>query len=319
MKKAEIIGRVTRSLHKVEFKLKKHSPEILVVGGVVGVVASAVLACRATTKLHAVLDDTKEKIDTFHQGVEDGKVQSEVNGKIEVVDYSEEDCTRDITITYVKTGVELIKLYAPAVLLGTASVVSILVGHKILHERNLALAAAYATVDRGFKDYRGRVIERFGKELDRELRYNIKAQEVEEVVTDENGEQKIVKKTVEVANPSPHSDYTRCFDETCIGWTRDAEMNLYFLRQVQDHATDILKTRGWLYWNEVLRMLGIPECRAGQEVGWVYDPKDETRDNYVDFGIYDLHDPQKRLFVNGREKSIWLNFNVDGYILDLMA
>lgn len=319
MAKGDFIGSVTRMLHKAEFKLKKHSPEILVVGGVVGVVASTVLACRATTKLHSVLEDTKEKIDMFHQGAEEGKAQSEVDGELVVVEYTQDDCTRDIAITYAHMGLELIKLYGPAVLVGAVSIGCILSGHHILRKRNIALAAAYATVDRGFKDYRGRVVERFGKDLDRELRYNIKAKEVEEVVTDENGEEKVVKKTVEVANIDQYSDYTRCFDETCLGWTRDAEMNLYYLRQVQDHANDILRIKGMLYWNEVLKMLGIPECKAGQVVGWVYDPKDPTKNNCVDFGIYDIHDEQKRAFVNGLEKSIWLTFNIDGYILDLMA
>ncbi len=49
----------TRVFHKAGLQLKKHSPEILVVTGVVGTVVSAVMACKATTKLHAVLDDTK--------------------------------------------------------------------------------------------------------------------------------------------------------------------------------------------------------------------------------------------------------------------
>ena len=44
MTKTQIINSVTRGLHKVGFQLKKHSPEILVVAGVVGTVASAVMA-----------------------------------------------------------------------------------------------------------------------------------------------------------------------------------------------------------------------------------------------------------------------------------
>ena len=43
--------------------------------------------------------------------------------------------------------------------------------YEVLVKRNIALAAAYTAVDKSFKEYRGRVIERFGKELDRELKY----------------------------------------------------------------------------------------------------------------------------------------------------
>lgn len=313
MKFNELTKVASRAFHKAGFQLKKHSPEILVVAGVVGTVASAVLACKATTKLHAVLDDTKEKIDMFHQGVEDGQVQSEVNGNTVVVDYAEENCTRDITITYAQTGLKLAKLYAPAVLLGAASITSILVGHNILRKRSLALAAAYTAVDTGFKQYRGRVVERFGDKLDKELLYNIKSKEVEETVVDENGKEKTVKKTVEVAEGAGClSPYSFCFDETSSCWVRDAERNKFFLSRQQDYANELLKSKGYLFMNEVLDMVGIPRCRAGQTVGWLYNG---DGDGYVDFGIMDIRHEANRNFVNGLEKSVWLNFNVDGNIL----
>lgn len=315
--KIKLPASATRAFHQVGFQLKKHSPEILVVAGVVGTVASAVMACKATTKLHDVLDDTKEKIDMFHQGAADGKVQSEVDGKIEVVEYTEDDCTRDITITYAQTGLKLAKLYAPAVIVGAVSVTSILVGHNILRKRNLALAAAYTAVDTGFKQYRGRVVERFGDKLDKELLYNIKSQEVEETVVDENGNEKTVTKVVEVADPiAAMSPYTVCFDETCTGWQRDAEANKFFLLRQQDYANDKLKAEGRLFLNDVLKMVGAKQTRAGQVVGWVYDEKCPSGDNYVDFGIFDIRSEASRNFVNGLEKSIWLTFNVDGDILN---
>ena len=309
----------TRAFHKAGFQLKKHSPEILVVTGVVGTVVGAVMACKATTKLHAVLDDTKEKIDMYHKGAEDGQVQSMVDGELVVVDYTQEDCSRDITIAYAQTGVNLIKLYGPAVAVGALSVTSILAGHNILRKRNLALAAAYTAVDTGFKEYRGRVIKRFGEQLDKELKYDIKAKEVEETVVDEKGKEKTVKKTVEVANPAAGcSPYMFCFDETASGWVRDAESNKFFLMRQQDYANEKLKARGYLFLNEVLDMVGIPRCRAGQTVGWIYDEKNPIGDNYIDFGMLNIHSEPARNFMNGLEKSIWLDFNVDGDILNYL-
>lgn len=303
----------TRAFYKAGLQIKKHAPEVLVVTGVVGTVVGAVMACKATTKLHDVLDETKEKIDMFHQGAEDGKVQSEVNGKLEIVEYTKEDCTRDIAVTYAHTGLKLAKLYAPSVIVGAASITAILVGHNVLHKRNLALAAAYTTADTAFKQYRGRVIERLGEKMDKELLYNIKAQEVEETVVDEKGKEKTVKKTVEVSNGVIGQDfYTFCFDETADGWVRDAERNKFFLMRQQEYANEKLRAKGHIFLNEVLDMVGIQRCRAGQHVGWMLDG---NGDGYVDFGITDINVEANRNFMNCLEKSVWLNFNVDGDII----
>ena len=317
MKFNELATTTTRAFHKAGFELKKHSPEILVVAGVVGTVVSAVMACKATTKASLVLEETKEKIDIIHAGAENGEVQGYMeNGEVGMVPYTAEDSQKDLTIVYAQTGLKFAKLYGPAVLLGAASITSILAGHNILHKRNLALAAAYTAVDTGFKQYRGRVVERFGEKLDKELLYNIKAKEVEETVVDEDGKETTVKKTVEVADPvSAMSPYTICFDETCTGWVRDAERNKFFLMRQQDYANELLKTRGYLFLNDVYNMVGAQPTEAGQIVGWVYKENNEIGDNYVDFGLLDIRSEASRNFMNGLEKSIWLTFNVDGPII----
>lgn len=303
------IDNITRAFHKVGFTLKKHSPEILVVAGTVGVVASTVLACKATTKLSTVLEKSKNDVETIHAYVDDNGFSEE---------YTEEDSKKDLAIVYTKTAVEVVKLYAPSVVLGAASLAAILTSHKILRGRNIALAAAYATIDKGFKEYRERLVERFGNELDKELKYDIKAKEIEEIVTDENGEEKVVKTVVETATVEDYSAYARVFDETCLGWTKDAEYNMMFLKQVQNNANEILKREGFIYLNDVYKMLGFNPTRAGQVVGWMYDPKGELGDNYIDFGIFNMHSEAKRLFINGLERSIILDFNVDGNIWEMM-
>lgn len=306
---------VTRAFYNVGFQLKKHSPEILVVTGVVGTVASAVMACKATTKVNFVLEDTKAKVDVIHEGVENGEVKGYLeNGEVGMVPYTAEDSKKDLTIVYAQTGLKLAKLYAPAVLLGAASITSILVGHNILHKRNLALAAAYTAVDTGFKQYRGRVMERFGDKIDKELLYNIKAKEIEETVINEDGSETTVKKTVEVAdrNALELSPYTFCFDETARGWNRDAERNKFFLARQQDYANERLQTNGVVFLNEVLDMVGIDRVPMGQRIGWCL--KDPNSDGYIDFGVLNIHCEANRNFVNGLEKSVWLNFNVDGYV-----
>lgn len=309
MKKTKISNNITRSLHKVGLKTKKHSPEILAVVGVVGVGATVVTACVATTKLSDILDETTDTIEKINETVANPDFADK---------YSEEDATKDKVIVYTQTSVKIAKLYAPSVILGVASVGCFLTSHNILRKRNIALAAAYATVDKGFKEYRSRVVERFGEALDQELRFNVKAKEFEEVVINEKGEEEIVKKTVSVVDPNTYSDYARFFDEACPGWSKDPEYNLTFLKRQQNFANEKLQTNGFLFLNDVYEMIGIPKTKAGQIVGWIYDEKNPVGDNFVDFGIYDVNNEAKRDFVNGYERSILLDFNVDGNIWDKM-
>lgn len=309
MKINNLVNSATRTFNRAGLKLKKHSPEIMVTAGVIGVVASAVMACKATTKASSIIDEMKEEMDKIHKAAD--MVDEEI--------YSEEDLKKDTSIVYIQTGVKFAKLYGPSIALGALSITSILVGHNILRKRNLALAAAYTAIDTSFKAYRGRVVERFGKELDKELRYNIKAKEVEETVIDEKtGEEKVVKKTIDVVDPNEYSDYARFFDVGCNGWSKDPEFNLMFLKQQQNYANDLLKSRGHLFLNEVYDLLGFQRTKAGNIVGWIYDEKNPVGDNFVDFGIYDINRPKNRDFVNGYERSILLDFNVDGDILSLM-
>lgn len=295
MKKTEIMRSISGSINKVGFKLRNHGPEILVVLGVLGTVTSAVMACKATTKVNDILEEAKDDIDVVHENAVDVKPE--------------------LTRVYIKTGIELTKLYAPAVTLGVLSIGGIVSSNRILRKRNLALAAAYATVDKGFKEYRNRVIERFGEEVEHEIKHNITSKKIDTIVVDENGKEKKVKETIQVfGEPNEHSDYARFFDDGCTGWEKNAEYNLMFLRAQQQFANDKLMANGRLFLNEVYDMLGIPRTKAGQVVGWIYDPENPNIDNYVDFGIYQGSKEATRNFVNGYERTILLDFNVDGNI-----
>lgn len=307
MKKMEISNKLTRAFGKTKLKVKKYSPEILVVAGCIGVVGTVVSACKATTKLSAVLEEGKSNINQLHEYVETQGYSEE---------YTEQDGKKDLAIMYIQTGLKVARLYAPAVILGTLSITAILTSNNMLRKRNVALAAAYTAVNTSFKEYRGRVVERFGKELDRELRYNIKAQEIEEKVVNEDGTETTVKKTVQVADPNTIDDTAKIWYEGNPGWSKDPEFNLMYLKKQQSYANDLLKARGYLFLNEVYEILGFPKTAAGQQIGWIYDEKNPIGDNYVDFGIYDIHDSDKVAFVNGYERSILLEFNHDGNILE---
>ena len=300
---------MVRAFNRTGLKLKKHSPEILMTVGVIGVVASGVMACKATLKVQDVVDDAKQKIDMIHEVSNDPEMSDK---------YSAEDGKKDLAIVYTQTAVKFIKLYGPSVAIGVASLGCMIGSNRILNKRNVALAAAYTAVDKSFKEYRSRVIDRFGKQLDKELKYGIKAQEIEEVSVDEKSKEIVKKNTVEVMDPNCYSQYSIVFDDGNAGWDPDPELTKYFLIQQQNWANERLKARGHLFLNEVYDMLGVKRTKAGAQVGWIYDEKNNTGDNYVDFGIFDINKPKACDFVNGLEKVIILDFNVDGVILDLI-
>lgn len=66
----DILKTANRSLSMTKLKIAKHSPEILLVAGVVGTVASAVLACHETTKISKILDDAGATVDAIHDCIE---------------------------------------------------------------------------------------------------------------------------------------------------------------------------------------------------------------------------------------------------------
>lgn len=302
--KTEIMKSVNGVTSKAVMKLKKHSPEILVVAGIAGTVVSAVLACKATTKVSEILDETKGTLDTIHEGMETGAI----NGQ----EYTNEDGKKDTVVVYAQTGMKLAKLYGPAIILGTLSITSILASNNILRKRNVALGAAYAAIDKSFKEYRGRVIERFGEQVDTELKYGIKAKKFEEIEVDpETGKEKKVKKTVMVADPNLQSDYAVYFDSKSRNYETNPDYNRMFLKAQQAFANDKLQTRGHLFLNEVLDDLDLPRTPAGQIVGWTKDGPD----GYVNFRIVEV----ERETEDGRhEPALLLDFNVEGNIWEKM-
>lgn len=303
MKLDSIKTAITSKAGRKILVVQKHSPAIMFGAGLVGVVATAVLASKATLKLEDKLDEALDNIalakrvakhEESHEDSDPHKIERKKQ--------------RDIAGIYIKSSFGIIKLYAPAVAVGTLSVAALTGSHVVLTRRNVGLTAAYAALEKGFDDYRQRVRDELGEEKDRQFRY--KTETVEIVEETETGPQ--TSQVVRVA-PDGHSVYARFFDEYCQSWSKQPEYNHLFLRCQQNYANDLLRSRGHIFLNEVYDMLGIERSKAGAVVGWLLS---KDGDNFVDFGIFDGDNPRARDFVNGREGSILLDFNVDGVIFD---
>jgi hypothetical protein len=284
----------------------EHAPKALFVGGVVGMVGSTVLACRATLKLEGVLDE----IETNKHTAEDAKMTIDnAGGSLPSgTTYTDKEYKRDLYIISVRGVGKIAKLYAPAVVLGGVSIFALTKSHNILQSRNLALTAAYAAVDGAFNRYRERVVDRFGQEVDDELRYD--SEQIDEI-DEETGE---LSSRV-VITDAPGSAYFRFYDEVSSkNWSKDPEINMLFLRTVQNWANERLQWRGHVFLNEVYDYLGLSHTPAGAIVGWRY--KKGSGDDYIDFGIWNGERETVKDFFNGREGAIGLDFNVDGPIWD---
>lgn len=292
---------VTRAIGRGTLLGKKYSPEILLVAGIGGLFVSGIMIAKGHQK-------ASDWIDAFN--CEKYSLQKDAS------DMPEEWCRRrkkEIVVTCAK---EVTKAYAPGVSLAVLSTTCILGSHGIMKKRNIALAAAYKTMEQTFSDYRKRLIEDVGEDADRKYYYGIETEEVTEDAVDENGKKKKVKKTVEtIKNPGEHSIYARYFDEGSTQWSKTPEYNLLFLKNTQNYMNDLLHSRGHVFLNEVYDALGLEHSQAGAVVGWIMG---EGRDNCIDFGIFNQDEPRVRAFVNGYENVILLDFNVDGVIYDLI-
>lgn len=300
---------VSRKISEQVMLSQKHSPTILLGAGVACMVGSTVLACRATLKLDDVLSEVesnKAKAQLAKEKVESGDVP-------EGTTYTDREMKRDLAIILTRGVGNVARLYAPAVILGGVGIACLTKSHKILSDRNTALTAAYVAVEAAFQRYRDRVVDRFGEETDRDLRYDY---EEVDVIDDETGK---VTTTYRVA-PGEPSGYSRWFDEECNNWSAPPfeENNWLWLRTQQNWANDLLRSRGHVFLNEVYAMIGLSHTSAGSVVGWVYDRENQNGDNYVDFGIFKNSGEEPNEFFNGREGAILIDFNVDGPIWQLI-
>ena len=297
---------IGRKLGEQGLLASEKAPQILFVGGVIGMVGTTVLACRATLKLEGVLDEIESN---KHQAEEVKRLVDEAGGSTESGQtYTDKEFKRDVYVISVRGVGKIARLYAPALLLGGVSIVALTKSHHILQDRNVALTAAFAAVDGAFNRYRARVVDRFGEEVDQELRYD---SEIVEIVDEETGE---VDSRL-VATGAPGSAYARFYDEhSSRNWSKDPHINMLFLSTVQSFCTDRLRSRGHLFLNEVYSELGLSHTPAGAVVGWRWNK--ESGDDYVDFGIWERDGTTVSDFFNGREGAILLDFNVDGVIWD---
>lgn len=282
------LGVVTRLAGRAGLVLSKHAPTILTAAGTAGFIGTTILASKATLKVEETISEETALLVKVHEAHEAGKLE-------------DKDALHDKVILYTRMTTKLAKLYAPALILGAASIVSLATGHGIMLKRNASLAAAYAAVDQAFKTYKKKVESKFGKDA-----------VIDALVS--TAEEDLTKNelTMEaIAAVDGVSPYGVIFDETNNNWSADEDLSMLHLKCQQQYANDILQTRGHIFLNEVYKMLGFPHTPAGAVTGWVKG----NGDDFVDFNIFEgtFEGEDEK----GRTVTKWaLDFNVDGVMYD---
>ena len=282
------LGVVTRLAGRAGLMLSKHAPTILTAAGTAGFIGTTILASKATLKVEETIAEETALLVKVHEANEAGKLE-------------DKDALHDKVILYTRMTTKLAKLYAPALILGAASIVSLATGHGIMLKRNASLAAAYAAVDQAFKTYKKKVESKFGKDA-----------VIDALVS--TAEEDLTKNelTMEaIAAVDGVSPYGVIFDETNNNWSADEDLSMLHLKCQQQYANDILQTRGHIFLNEVYKMLGFPHTPAGAVTGWVKG----NGDDFVDFNIFEgtFEGEDEK----GRTVTKWaLDFNVDGVMYD---
>lgn len=284
---------ITRKVGRSNLILQKNSPHILFGVGLAGILTSTVLACRATLQLDKTLDEAKTEIEDLKAL----KTHDESDDQ----SYSDKEYYKDLGYVYGKQALKLGKLYGPSIIVGSLSVASLSGSHIQLTKRNSALTVTLAGVAKAYEEYRKLVAAEIGEEKEADIYNGV----TEEKIT-VDGKKELVK----VKHPYGGSPYSRCFDESNPCWQPNAELNRTMIHAQQNYFNHRLRAYGHVFLNEVYDGLGFSRTPAGAVVGWLMDG---DGDQYIDFGLFEPHNAR---FMNGLERNVWLDFNVDGVIFE---
>lgn len=277
-------------------KVRKQSPNILMVAGVGGIVGGVIMACKRTMTVNEITQPRLDEIKKLRERKEKDPES-----------FAPKEYEQNIVAQHVALGIEVAKHYAvPALMIGLG-IASIVGSNYILKNRLSAALVAYETIDKAFSEYRDRVREKLGEEEEYALRHDLdmkidKVDEVDRTVYQSRGGANL-------------SGYAKWFDESSTKYHNDPTLNRAFLVGVQQYYNEMLNIKGYVFLNDVYDALGLPKTRAGQIVGWMSEARGGA-DGYIDFGLYDHSNEANVMFVNGVEKQALLDFNVDGPILN---
>ena len=203
-------------LHNTGVFLKRNAPTILTSIGGIGVVATSILAVKATPKAMRLIEKAEKE-----KGDELTKLEIAVNAG---------------------------PAYIPAAVTGLTTIACIFGANALNKRQQAALMSAYALINNSYKEYKNKVKELYGKEIEKKIRTEVAKDrfEDEESYHEDDGKQLFYD---EYSNR-----YFRATNETVL--RAEYEINRIL---VEDCYATL---------NEYYDLLDIPKVDYGDYVGW---------------------------------------------------
>jgi hypothetical protein len=227
---------LTSIVKRTKSTLRRHGSEILTGLGITGMIATTIMAVRATPKAMKIINGELHYRNRPRNEGEHKKQIEKLPAK-EVI-----KCTW--------------KCYVPAVITGTASIACIIGANSLNARQNAALAAAYTLSESALKVYKDKVIETIGEEREKEVRDKVARERV-------------------ISNPVSDRDIfvtgngeTLCL-ESISG--RYFKSDVEAIKRAENAANKLLLNDSYITLNDFYYELGLDGTSMGNDLGWSMD------------------------------------------------
>lgn len=317
---------VTKAVNVAVKWTKYHAPEILTAGGIISSVAAVVSASKAGIKASDIIKESEE----IKEKLANIEATMEKNGEIVdndgTVIYNFEDLKKDVRTAKINLAWKMFKCYAKTIGLEVMSIVCSVGSSKIYRRRYTKameeiakLSIAFTSLESAFREYRERVKDKYGTEVEHDILMNAQEEVTDETIVTKSGKEKTVTNKIKKYDPNNTSIYARIYDSGNIGWTKNAQDNKFFLLNIQKefnrklHNIDPKTGIGYVLLADVYKALGYSVTELSLRAGWIYDPNnpDHCSDDCIDFGLEDVNNPATARFYNEEETNVLLDFNCD--------
>lgn len=246
-------------------KFKRAAPILLTVASAGGVVYTTVSAVRATPKA------------------------------IEHLKTAEAEKGESLTV------IEKVKVagpdYIPSVIGGTVAIGCMFGSTIISQKREASLISAYAMMRKGYRDYKGKVIELYGDDTHKEIMEAIRAEQCEDISIYAQG---LITNTTTDFDASMEPDVVRTFYDSFSG--RYFNTTTAKLIQAEYHLNRNFMFLGVVTLNDFYEFLGLSKTAHGDSVGWsscngdiywidFYHPKITLVDGMEVFSVEAVYEP----------------------------
>lgn len=315
MDKEKLINSGKEIARTVGMALKEHAPEICQVIGVVGIGAGTVLACKATLKLKKV-----------------NRINELELAQTREFEYNNPRARgKELTFTYARCGWRYTKLYGLSGMVLTGSTFLLCYSAKIWKDRYIGVSALYTALNNTFAAYRGRAVDRFGKEVDAELLSGTRKETIKEKIIDEEGKTKTVKKEIDILDAEVDQNLLVYeFGPTWPDgsknylWSDDRDHMVAQLGLIESELNEKLDQRafnkaycGKMSLSEVLNKLQIPrdhknnrEAELMERLNGYTATKDPNGvPHRISFGIRDCRKAEMEDFINYERDTLLIEIN----------